>query len=109
MNTNTQFSPSPWEYMPSPRDTHFIVVDGMRNTVCKINTTVGNAVSFGYQEANARLISAAPELLEALKLIVMAAGYENGEASPKLNELSAPRSVFDAARKAIEKATHDHN
>jgi hypothetical protein len=45
-------------------------------------------------QANARLIAAAPELLEALQLIVKACAFELGE-SP----------AFDAGIRAIAKAT----
>ena len=46
------------------------------------------------QEANARLMAAAPDLLEALKLVIRTCGFQLGE-SP----------TFDVAHAAIEKAT----
>lgn len=48
------------------------------------------------QEANARLISAAPEILEALTNLCADESVRNGD---------VPCSLYDAARAAIAKAT----
>lgn len=55
-------------------------------------------------EANAKLIAAAPELLDALQWILRSAGYENGQAPETLRELRAGRKYFDQARAAVAKA-----
>lgn len=55
---------------------------------------VGNSPQGLNNEANARLIAAAPELLEALKLVIRTCGFQLGE-SP----------TFDVAHAAIQKAT----
>ena len=60
--------------------------DGSVSPVC-----VGEDTGYGEIDANARLIAAAPDLLEALKVIV-----ENGGIGPE--------SMFHDARAAIAKA-----
>lgn len=55
-------------------------------------------------EADAQLIAAAPELLEAAKWILRSAGYENGEALPTLRELTVGIPHLDRLRTVISKA-----
>ena len=55
-------------------------------------------------EDDARLIAAAPELLEAAEWVIRNAGYEKGEASPSLKELCVSRYRLDNLRAAIAKA-----
>src|SRR3990167_403230 len=57
-----------------------------------------------HDRANAALIAAAPELLEALEALLEGAGFENGEAPPILRELSAPITRWRAAYAAVAKA-----
>ena len=57
------------------------------------------------QQANARLIAEAPNMLDALKGIIRNAGYESGEADVSLRALNVSRVYLDAARAAIEAAT----
>ena len=60
-------------------------------------------------DANAAYIvkaaNAYPDLLAALEGIVRSAGYESGEAEPRLIELNVGLRYLDDARAAIEKAT----
>ena len=49
-----------------------------------------------YQEANSRLIAAAPEMLDALKRIVRA--YDQHDATDALEEISAPETRALLAR-----------
>ena len=56
-----------------------------------------------HTHTTARLMAAAPELLEALQGVVRSAGYESGEAEPSLCELNVSISSLDQARAAIEK------
>lgn len=51
-----------------------------------------------------RLKAVNAELLAALRMIVVNAGYESGEALPQLRELKVNRSCLDAARAALAKA-----
>jgi hypothetical protein len=55
-------------------------------------------------EQAARLMAAAPELLEKLKGIIRYAGYETGEALPTIDQFRIHRSYLDKARQAVAKA-----
>lgn len=77
-------SPTPWHLRPDPPQFEPIIYadDG---------EFVGRAYAGRYRDANARLIAAAPELLEALRGVVRVADRKTDE--------------FDAAHAAIAKAT----
>ena len=83
---NTKHTPGPWKYITwhGQHGVH----DAMDNDVCE---------TFGEDaEANARLIAAAPELLEALEYLLSQFG--------RLDHLT-DYSAGDKARAAIAKAT----
>ena len=81
----TKHTPGPW-IIGNPTEIHD--VDGTRIVMC---CQTSDDVTDDASEANARLIAAAPELLEALKGVVRVADRATDE--------------FDAARAAIAKAT----
>ena len=56
-------TPGPWAYHNTP--TPFIYVNAGGLPICQIYTSTAHGQSMGEQFANARLIAAAPELLEA--------------------------------------------
>ena len=95
MSTNTSHTPGPWEMR------RLIDKDGIPYATlyeahidigpCMIWAPVGNEE----QEANARLIAAAPDLLEACKLLLMCS---------LANDVSG-REMIRKARLAVEKAT----
>ena len=83
-------TPAPWKWGPTMNSERAFVVEGK-----------GGTVAFARTEANTRLISAAPELLEALKLIV------EDMRTPALVSLYGAERVqklFDAIAKAEGKA-----
>ena len=58
-------TPGPWAHHNTP--TPFIYVNAGGLPICQIYTSTAHGQSMGEQFANARLIAAAPELLEALQ------------------------------------------
>lgn len=74
------------------------------NVICP---TSGNGVANDYDKAetraNARLIAAAPLLLEACRLIVK---YDEGDQQNSIELMNAYADALDAARAAIQSATH---
>ena len=89
-------TPGPWAYHNTP--TPFIYVNAGGLPICQIYTSTAHGQSIGEQFANARLIAAAPELLEALQRL-----------SAQCTRLSLPgQPETDAektARAVIAKAT----
>jgi len=59
----TKHTPWPWAHHNTP--TPFIYVNAGGLPICQIYTSTAHGQSMGEQFANARLIAAAPELLEA--------------------------------------------
>lgn len=60
-------TPGPWAHHNTP--TPFIYVNAGGLPICQIYTSTAHGQSMGEQFANAHLIAAAPELLEALREI----------------------------------------
>jgi hypothetical protein len=98
----SKHAPGPWQFyadVPSTDPNWHIVTNASRMRVlANVHIEPGNAVDL----ANARLIAAAPELLEALQKFL--------SAQTLLPELSGPAAVemigaAQAARRAIAKAT----
>ena len=89
-----EHTPGPW------KADRFCIWQG-ETYIAGTQTGIGEAT----QQANARLMAAAPRLLEALERIIRNAGYESGEAEPGLLALSVGRTELDIARAAIEEAT----
>ena len=83
-------TPGPWSYHNTP--TPFIYVNAGGLPICQIYTSTAHGQSMGEQFANARLIAAAPELLEALQFVMTASG----------EQLS---TALEQAQAAIAKAT----
>ncbi len=87
---NTKHTPGPWKYIAwhGQHGVH----DAMDNDVCE---------TFGEDaEANARLIAAAPELLEALEEIVEGAIKHQGS-----SDMRVTAYAMHMVRAAIDKAT----
>ena len=97
-------TPGPWAYHNTP--TPFIYVNAGGLPICQIYTSTAHGQSMGEQFANARLIAAAPELLEALQAVLRSfptdrdmrdAGWERAEIDLACRD-------YEAARAAISKA-----
>ena len=89
-------TPGPWAHHNTP--TPFIYVNAGGLPICQIYTSTAHGQSMGEQFANARLIAAAPELLEALQKML-----------PELRGLSivsdTAAEMLREAEAAIAKAT----
>ena len=104
-------TPGPWElYDELHRDEQYVI--GIRGT--SIGTYVIASVDYGYsepfesqQQANARLIAAAPDLLAALKELGdwVAAGLQaSDKAWPDARCLQHTEEIAARARAAVDKA-----
>lgn len=94
---SAQHTPGPWRWWATVSGARVAghPADGSKNFVCDV-LVPEKAVSY---EANARLISAAPDLLEALKMLL---SYTLA-CEAMLN--AKPAGQIDIARAAISKAT----
>jgi hypothetical protein len=89
----SKFTAGPWKFLKGG----MLVAQDETEIVGTFHKANGN-------DANARLIAAAPELYAAIHAILEDAGYLSGEALPQLRELNVTRSKLDAARAALKKA-----
>lgn len=99
-NTTIIHTPGPWRYAESRHE--FYVSAGVGDD--PIDTIAGDI----YGEANARLIAAAPELLEALKRLTFAAECRDNTSGDPIRLIQVKSELIaasDQAREAIEKAT----
>ncbi len=97
-------TPGPWAYHNTP--TPFIYVNAGGLPICQIYTSTAHGQSMGEQFANARLIAAAPELLEAAKLVLeWYEAEDNHSGTDFYQRMQMCRDSEDAIRAAIAKAT----
>lgn len=85
----SKHTPGPWRYKRHSVDSNYMLI------YCSSDNSDGDNIRGYCGEANARLIAAAPELLEACKMLLVnmnLAGWENDYAAIR-------------ARAAIQKAT----
>lgn len=117
----SKHSEGPWKINPTD-DT--LVIDADLNEVCDVTGGYNQPDSWAVMEANARLIAASPELLEALEALVNMYIANKGsdhefvkcitprhasEMTDEERKLDKTWSVFDAARAAISKAKGENN
>jgi len=105
MTTNTQpkHTPAPWRYHKSEHDCEYIIT-GSNENGGSILPILGRTHNFpNNNEANARLIAAAPELLEALERLMRPGEQAIGMTADEL------QADYDYARKAIVKAPTINN
>lgn len=88
-----KYTPAPWKQIIAQPGTMLEIVNDNREYVCSL---LGGEE---HKEANARLIAAAPELLEVLEMIVDSDKWGNGS--------DARKSMMIRARAAIAKAVED--
>ena len=96
MSENMKHTPGPWSMEPRK--------DGMGYWIDSVDGTICQVMHDEKAEADARLISAAPELLQALRMVMNVMPAEP-PAAGKL--IGAERRHYDAimaAKKAIRKA-----
>jgi hypothetical protein len=90
----TQHTPGPWEFLP-PDDGNCGAITAKTGWICDFAEEPS--------DANARLIAAAPDLLEALKNLVNQHNTVYGIGDMEM------QSAIDFAHKAIAKATGEKN
>lgn len=93
-----QHTPGPWTV-----EKHYPADVSMGGQVV-IVAPAPDGASYSEAVANASILGASLDMLEALKAIVRNAGYESGEASLQLTELRVGIGYLDQARAAIAKA-----
>jgi hypothetical protein len=103
MNNETKHTPGPWEVegLAWRGKTVLNIRAALRFEICRMTDSNGLAASFSEQRANAALIAAAPEILEALKLSPL----DLHKADERGACLCSQCEFRRAARAAIAKAT----
>lgn len=86
-------SPGPWRYKPHSVDSNYMLI------FCSNDPHEGDNLRGYCGEANARLIAAAPDLLEALKLVVEQ--FTKGSAPSTVKDSEARIKAHAAIAKAI--------
>ncbi len=100
-----QHTSAPWHVGPTSNpDTEFCVSDSDGTIICRFDLWKGGAEV--EQDANAKLIAAAPDLLAACQMLMLA--YEGGEPGESIDWEDID-DVVEAAREAIQKATGSIN
>lgn len=102
----TQYTPGPWRVLPEDPDKDYIRIRGAclgaRYKVANVLIPSHPGIYAGDSEearANARLIAAAPDLLEALRGAIPFIGYEGG------GDQEAKEKAYSAIEKAIGAAS----
>jgi hypothetical protein len=89
-------TPGPWSVRFENRAT-YIVTAGNVIVSAIINVPGGDREQDGINEANARLIAAAPDLLTALRELV--AAHDSGDGRAMLEAVAHARATIDEATK----------
>ena len=100
----TEHTPGTWAYQPSQAEGHWII--GLHNDIPEcigLSDDGYMCVSGICSEADARLIAAAPDLLEALQSLLPMLDEWHDEFPDHVGDKEGP--AIDAARAAIAKAT----
>lgn len=115
----TEFTPGPWEYVPSTEYHGPYVTSNFGNTICDLyvmsnptdwsvgngGTSKPNSYLAEMADPNARLIAAAPEMLKALKDALESLEWRTRQDNPHWDGKATPDSCIGTARAAIAKAT----
>lgn len=91
----SKHTPGPWVTSPEPNGKEWVVDAGPWG-IC----ICADAPGLGSAEANARLIAAAPELLEALQAVTRCLAWHEEQ-----HGVGMDRKAVESARSAITKAT----
>lgn len=91
--SEAKHTPGPWRILPTSRPSQFLVVAGDD----KMDRHNGDSFSLQFKTANARLIAAAPDMLEALKAIESAYDTEIGWQDQVARQIHAVRAAIAKA------------
>ena len=97
-----QHTPGPWTLVPKDTPKGTLMVDSVSGLVAVMESSKTRGVKYENAEANARLIAAAPELLDALQKLRAAAPLFWDDDNAEIGQLDSACAVADAA---IAKAT----
>ena len=106
MNKLNEHSPVPWTVDLEPSVSQLLdVIDADGGVVCRTSPTFGENLGLEPALGNARLMAAAPELLDALK------GFVVNRANIRADDYLQPvlDKLFDLAEAAVAKATGVEN
>lgn len=102
----SKHTPGPWYALPGLHNFSVRYKTGDKNlpmvNIANVRGHYGDGFPFGSSEANLRLILAAPDLLEACKLVI---AYDKNDATDGVAMMVAYNNAVKAARDAIAKAT----
>lgn len=98
----SKHTPGPWDYYFEPSDHYKHKIRSKPGLICQLPGWVTHDELRLEQEANARLIAAAPELLRALE-------YAHACLTNQLSTKTKHEHAIDLARAAIAKATGEHH
>lgn len=105
---NTKHTPGPWHYFHGGNEWAISRDEDGKENIARVHININGISSFdprhiesiGESEENARLIAAAPELLEALQRLIKECEWQ-----AEIGNMNGERIEFSAARAAIAKAT----
>jgi hypothetical protein len=98
-----KFTEGPWKQLP--KDPLKIKGTDKLSIACIVSQAGKNGRSYEEKLANARLISAAPEMLEALHIARMQISYDLKTRVQQPTEKEANRLILEVVEKAITRAT----
>ena len=103
--SETKHTPGPWAVSigpprVAPKKTRIIPGDNRDFIIATAETGVYGPPKVGEDEANARLISAAPELLEALKAVILDVSVPKSDHPWAIQQRKAHEMAAAAIRKA---------
>ena len=115
MNTPTEHTPAPWrvevwEYPTAKTPHNDLQICSKDQLICSLRWADGQdnpyTIPDGEARANARLMAAAPELLEALRNLLATAEFvDAGNKRDGAERYGFAKSLFEQSRAAIAKAT----
>lgn len=101
MTQEAQHTPGPWRIKQSSANgNNFIYPEGSEDAICGVRFHL----DFDAHEANARLIAAAPDLLEAVEVLLGGLEAEYPESKFGIDFRTQMRIRMNKARAAIAKA-----
>jgi hypothetical protein len=99
---NTKHTPGPWHVQPIGSE-RYVEAQGPKMICDMQRNEASNPIELAEIDANAKLIAATPDLLEALQAMLLIGEHTDLMQGMRIDALFPKR--FEAARAAIERAT----